>query len=73
MKDAVENLELAEQMRQRDVLVQVERFLKYASRGTDPAVVRKEAAAWADRIEAFSGDHKDRARQLVRKLRAIAG
>jgi hypothetical protein len=73
MTDAAEDMELAEQMRQRDVLVQVERFLRYAPRGTDPAVLRQEAALWAGRLEGLAGANEAKARQLARKLRTLAG
>lgn len=73
MTNPAEDMELAEQMRQRDVLVQVERFLKYAPRGTDPATLRAEAAMWADRLAGFTGANKAKAGQLGRKLRALAG
>lgn len=73
MKTPGDDVELAEQMRQRDVLVQVERFLKYAPRGTDAGVLRAEAAAWADRLEGFAGANGAKAQQLARKLRALAG
>lgn len=73
MTDPAEDMELAEQMRQRDVLVQVERFLKYAPRGTDPATLRAEAALWADRLAGLEGGNEAKAQQLARKLRTLAG
>lgn len=68
-----EDLVLAEDMRQRDVLVQVERFLKYASKGTAPEVVRAEAAIWANRLTGFSGSHASKAAALSKRLAAMQG
>lgn len=73
MEPPAEDLVLAEQMRQRDVLVQVERFLKYAAKGTDPDVVRREAASWAARLATFRGANEAKAQQLVKRLRALTG
>lgn len=73
MTEPAEDLALAEQMRQRDALVQAERFLKYAPRGTDPSVLRAEAARWAERLEGVAGAHQAKARQLARKLRNLSG
>lgn len=70
----VEDGELAESLRQRDLLVQIERFLKYAPKGTDPAVLRDEARAWSQRLDALaSGPHASKAKALQAKLARLHG
>lgn len=66
--NAAENPELAEELRQRDILVQVERFLKYAAKGTAPEVLQAEAAEWSRRLAGFAGKNEGRAKQLREKL-----
>ncbi|MGI0090522.1 MAG: hypothetical protein ACREBS_02325 [Nitrososphaerales archaeon] len=61
---------LSEQMRFRDLVLQIERFLKYASRGTSPDVLRKEASAFSDRLNVFH-DGFDQSKKL--KLQAKLG
>lgn len=68
-----EDLKLAEEMRQRDVLVQVERFLKYAPKGTAPDALRAEAALWAERLAGFEGANAGKASALRQKLAKLAG
>lgn len=69
----MEDAKLAEQMRQRDVIVQVERFLKYAPRGTAPATVAAEARLWAERLRGFDASNESRVRKLLTALKTLEG
>jgi len=61
-----------EMMRLRDLIKQVERFLKYASKGTDPEVLRREAQEFDHRLVRFGNGPNPRIiRKLHRKLREI--
>ncbi len=65
-------LRTAEKMRFRDLVNQVERFLKYATKGTDPEVLRREAHEFDQRLAGFKDDLDHRAiRKLHRRLREI--
>ena len=54
-----------EKMRFRDFMLQVERFLKYAPKGTNPEVLSREAEEYSRRLDGF-GTRFDSPR--VRKL-----
>jgi hypothetical protein len=63
---------LSEQMRFRDLVLQVERFLKYASKGTSPEVLRKQARDFAERLSVFKdGFDQSKIRRLSEKLDRI--
>ncbi len=59
-------------MRFRDLVKQVERFLKYATKGTDPEVLRREAQDFDQRLAVFQNGLNHRViRKLQRKLQEI--
>jgi hypothetical protein len=60
---------IGEQMRFRDLVLQVERFLKYGSKGTAPDVVRKEARSFSERLNVFQdGFDQSKIKKLKEKL-----
>ena len=63
---------LSEQMRFRDLVLQVERFLRYASKGTSPEVLRKQARDFSERLSVFKdGFDQSKIRKLSEKLNKI--
>ena len=62
-----EELEIREQMRYRDLVLQVERFLKFATKGTDPVVLAREALEFDRRLAKIENSTNDR---NIRKLRS---
>lgn len=63
-----------ERMRFRDLVLQIERFLKYAPRGTDSDVLRREAAEFHRRLGAFEGiAEASTVERLQRKLTKLSG
>ena len=46
-------IETEERMRFRDLVLQVERFLRYAPKGTNPAVLSREAREFNRRLDGF--------------------
>jgi len=64
--------ELEDRMRFRDLLLQVERFLKYAPSGTAPEVLSTEAREFERRLDAFgegfSPSKVHKAQERLRKL-----
>lgn len=64
---------IEEHMRFRDLVLQIERFLKYASRGTSPEVLLNEAQIFSERMNAFQdGFDQSKIDKLKEKLRKIA-
>ncbi len=63
---------LSEQMRFRDLVLQIERFLKYASKGTSAELLRKEAHQFSERLLVFKdGFDEAKIRRLSDRLRKI--
>ena len=63
-----------ERMRFRDLVLQVERFLKYAPRGTDSGVLRKEAVEFHRRLGTFDGvAEAATVKKLQQKLENLSG
>ena len=63
---------IEEQMRFRDLVLQIERFLKYASKGTAPEVLSKEARTFSERLNVFyDGFDQSKIRKLQKKLQKI--
>lgn len=59
-------------MRFRDLVLQVERFLKYAPKGTDSEVLRREAREFDRRLGEFGGEiDRSKIRRLQEKLRKL--
>ena len=64
---------IEEHMRFRDLVLQIERFLKYAQKGTSPKTFSKEARVFSDRLNVFQdGFDQSKIRKLNDKLRKIA-
>jgi hypothetical protein len=60
---------IEEQMRFRDLVLQVERFLKYGTKGTAPDVVRREARSFSERLNVFQdGFDQSKIKKLKAKL-----
>ncbi len=53
-------------MRYRDFVLQVKRFLKYAPRGTNPEILRREALEFDRRLATFENSFDG---STIRKLR----
>ena len=67
-----ETLEIREQMRYRDLTLQVERFLKFATKGTDPVVLAREALEFDRRLAKIgNGSNNRNVRKLRNKLERI--
>ena len=63
---------LEEKMRFRDLVLQAERFLKYAPRGTSPETLRHEAKEFSERLSRFQvGYDQSKVRKLEAKLKKI--
>jgi len=63
---------LEEQMRFRDLVLQVERFLKYAPKGTLPETLRHEAEEFSNRLLEFQkGFDLAKIRKLQARLSKI--
>lgn len=61
-----------ETMRYRDLVLQVERFLKYATKGTSPDMVKRQAREFDDRLSAFDPAYEPRkVRRLRRRLQIL--
>ena len=74
MTDAKSDSEhsLEEQMRFRDLVLQVERFLKYAPKGTSPETLRHEAKGFSNRLLEFQkGFDQSKVRKLQARLLKI--
>ena len=62
-----------EKMRFRDFILQVERFLKYAPRGTDPKVLSREAEEYYRRLDGFGTRfNSSKVRKLQKMLRELS-
>lgn len=63
---------IGEQMRFRDLVLQVERFLKYAPKGTSPETLRREAKEFSQRLSKFEdGYDQSKVQKLQARLRKI--
>ena len=63
---------LEEKMRFRDLVLQVERFLKYAPKGTAPETLKREAKEFSERLAEFRhGFDLSKVTKLQARLRKI--
>ena len=64
--------DLEEKMRFRDLVLQVERFLKYAPKGTSPETLACEAKEFSDRLSKFHVEFdQSKVQKLQEKLKKI--
>ncbi len=74
MKETLSSSDHAGELRrQKDLLIQVERFLRYAPKGTSKTVLEKEARQFEARLEAVRGAFGSKSRELQRRLRTLRG
>ena len=68
-----ESINAEERMRFRDFVLQVERFLKYAPKGTNATVLSREAEEYARRLDGFvTRFNSSRVRKLQKMLRELS-
>jgi len=67
-----ESSDAEDRMRFRDLVLQVERFLKYATKGTNPEVLKREASEFERRFDGFGAEFdQSKIHKLRRKLQRI--
>jgi hypothetical protein len=66
------NKSIAEKFRERDLILQVKRFLKFAPKGTSREVLVREAEEFERRLAAFengsTNPELDKLRRLLRRI-----
>lgn len=70
-KEASKYREYEDQARFRDLVQQVNRFLKYAPKGTAAVVLRREAMIFEDRLKHFENQDRSKISKLQAKLRQL--